>query len=126
MGTELDLDDVVAGNPLAERELKWLRKELKLIEHKCITCGVAATHPNAELTLRADYMKWDSPQAQAVRSLRAECDKLRAAEAWTRAQSAKYPTKPSDSNTYSAGFDVGYALAMEQAARAFDVRPNAG
>lgn len=126
MGTELDLDDVVAGNPLAERQLKLLRAELKLTEHKCITCGVAAAHPNAELTLRKDYMKWDSPQAQAVRALRTECDKLRAAEVWTRAQAAKYPTKPSAGNTYSAGFDVGYALAMEQAARAFDAVPNAG
>ena len=78
MGTELDLDDVVAGNPLAERQLKWLRAELMLIEHRCITCGVAATHPNAELTLRADYMKWDSPQAQAVRELRADRDRSKA------------------------------------------------
>lgn len=55
---------------------KQLRKEVKLLEHKVITCGVAASHPDAALTLRADYMKWDSPQAQEVRKLRAERDQL--------------------------------------------------
>lgn len=55
-----------------------LRDALKLMEHKVITCGVAATHPDAALTMRADYMKWDSPQAEAVRALRAERDDLRA------------------------------------------------
>lgn len=54
-----------------------------------------------------------------------EIKRLRAAESWIRAQAAKYPTKPSAGSTYSAGFDVGYALAMEQAARTFDAAPNA-
>ena len=55
-----------------------LRAELKLMEHKVITCGVAATNPDAGLTLRDDYMQWNSPQADAVRALRAERDSLRA------------------------------------------------
>jgi hypothetical protein len=55
----------------------------------------------------------------------AEIERLRAAEVWTRLRAAKYPTKPSAGNTYSDGFDIGYAMAMEQAARAFDSPPNA-
>jgi cell division protein FtsB len=55
-----------------------LIKENKLLEHKIITCGVAATHEDAELTNRGAYAdKWDSPQAQAVRELRAERDALK-------------------------------------------------
>jgi len=53
-----------------------LRAELKLMEHKVITCGVAATNPDAGLTLRDGYMQWTSPQADAVRALRAERDSL--------------------------------------------------
>lgn len=63
-------------------------------------------------------------RARTERAQRAEYKRLRAAEQWVRAQAAKYPTKPSSGNTYSAGFDVGYALAREQAARAFDAVPN--
>lgn len=59
-------------------EIARLRAELKLMEHKVITCGVAATNPDAGLTLRDDYMQWNSPQADAVRALRAERDSLRA------------------------------------------------
>lgn len=55
-----------------------LRSELKLMERKVITCGVAATNPDAGLTLRDGYMQWTSPQADAVRALRAERDSLRA------------------------------------------------
>lgn len=62
----------------AERDA-W-QAECKLVEHKLLTCGVAATHPDPELSSRQkDYGgKWDSPQAEDVRKLRAERDQLRA------------------------------------------------
>lgn len=52
--------------------------ECKLMEHKVITCGVAAHHPDANLTRTGAYAeKWDSPQAEDVRKLRAERDAAR-------------------------------------------------
>lgn len=66
----------------AEAERDELRAEYKTVTHKVITCGVAATHPNANLTNTGAYKeKWDSPQAESVRSLRAERDKLAAENA---------------------------------------------
>ncbi len=60
----------------AERD-DW-KASSKLMEHKVITCGVAATNPDAELTRRGAYgEKWNSPQAEAVRVLRAERDAVR-------------------------------------------------
>lgn len=59
-------------------EVEELRKELNLTTHKLITCGVAASHPDAALSTRGAYAgKWDSQQAQEVRKLRAQCDALR-------------------------------------------------
>jgi hypothetical protein len=72
----------------------------------------------------AEFIAAGHEAAAIIREQQAEIERLRAAESWTRAQTAKYPTKPSAGSTYSAGFDVGYALAMEQAARAFDAVPN--
>lgn len=55
----------------AEAERDAFRKELLLMEHKVITCGVAASHPDKLLTTHGAYKtKWDSPQAQSVRELR--------------------------------------------------------
>lgn len=55
-----------------------LRKEHKLLTHKIITCGVAASHPDASLSHRGAYAeKWDSQQAQEVRALRKQRDELR-------------------------------------------------
>lgn len=72
MGTELDIDDVTADHPLARRELDALRDDAQILTHKIITCGVAARHPDANLTRSGAYAsKWDSPQAQEVRRLRA-------------------------------------------------------
>ena len=57
----------------AERERDEALKECKLLEHKVITCGVAAAHPNAALTETGAYKeKWNSPQAESVRQLRRE------------------------------------------------------
>lgn len=55
-------------------------KHAKLVEHKVITCGVAARHPDANLSRTGSYAgKWDSPQAQDVRALRADRDRLKSA-----------------------------------------------
>lgn len=67
---------------LARQEIETLKgdkkalvTECKLLTHKVITCGVAATHPDAALTTTGAYAdKWDSPQAQSVRELRARAD----------------------------------------------------
>lgn len=79
--------NAIAAELLAKREeCEALQRERddwkassKLMEHKVITCGVAATNPDAELTRRGAYgEKWNSPQAEAVRVLRAERDAARA------------------------------------------------
>lgn len=59
-----------------ERERDEALSENALLTYKILTCGVAASHPNPELSRRAkDYGgPWDSPQAEAVRKLRAERD----------------------------------------------------
>lgn len=53
--------------------------ERDLMEKKVITCGVAATHPDPLLTAtKTCYVEtWNSPQADAVRSLRKERDALK-------------------------------------------------
>lgn len=62
------------------RERDEWRASHKLLEHKIITCGVAASHPDASLSHRGAYAeKWDSQQAQEVRKLRAERDRYKAA-----------------------------------------------
>jgi len=54
------------------KQLAEARERVKLLEHKIITCGVAASHPDPELSRRkSDYGgPWDSPQAEEVRKLR--------------------------------------------------------
>ena len=56
------------------------RKQCDTLIHQVICCGVAARHPDATLTTRGAYAgKWNSPQAEEVRKLRAERDALLAA-----------------------------------------------
>lgn len=58
--------------------IKGLKEALARTTHQVITCGVAARHPDANLSRReSDYGgKWDSPQAESVRQLRKERDEL--------------------------------------------------
>lgn len=59
-------------------EVSMLREYYDLANHKVITCGVAASHPDAGLASRGAYKeKWDSPQAEEVRKLRSEADSFR-------------------------------------------------
>lgn len=61
----------------AESERDALQAERLLMEHKVITCGVAANFP--DMSSAGEYgKKWDSPQAQDVRKLRAKHDALAA------------------------------------------------
>lgn len=69
---------------------QW-RKDYNLQTHKVITCGVAADHPDPKLTLRADYMQWNSPQAERVRALRERADKAEAEIARLRAEEPAQP-----------------------------------
>lgn len=53
------------------------RRECKLLTHMVITCGIAASHPDANLTRTGVYAgEWDSQQAEEVRALRADRDEL--------------------------------------------------
>ncbi len=80
------LDADVEGDSIALHSrivagLKAWKAEVELTTHKIITCGVAASHPDANLSRTQAYGgKWDSPQAQKVRELRDERDALRAAQ----------------------------------------------
>lgn len=66
-------------------EVEQLRNRVELLTHQVITCGVAASHPDANLSRTKSYgSTWDSPQAAQVRTLRddrdrllAECERLR-------------------------------------------------
>jgi hypothetical protein len=67
----------VAKRLKAENE-EW-RKQCDTLTHQVICCGVAARHPDATLTTRGAYAgKWNSQQAEEVRKLRADRDRLRA------------------------------------------------
>lgn len=67
--TEMELEIVL-------KECEVLKKELSLMEHKVITCGVAATNKEAETKCSAYLTKWNSPQAERVRKLREDKDAL--------------------------------------------------
>jgi hypothetical protein len=61
-----------------ERENEAFRSECDTLRHQVITCGVAATHPDANLTRTGAYAdKWNSRQAEEVRTLRAENETFR-------------------------------------------------
>lgn len=70
--------EMLANHRQREQELL---EAVALATHQVITCGVAAKHPDANLSRReSDYGgKWDSPQAESVRQLRQERDELLAA-----------------------------------------------
>jgi hypothetical protein len=62
---------------LVAAEVRRLREENAAVTaeltHKIITCGVAATHPDPELT-KGYPQSWQSAQADQVRELRKHCD----------------------------------------------------
>ncbi|MBL0492648.1 hypothetical protein [Aeromonas veronii] len=68
--------------------IKGLKEALARTTHQVITCGVAARHPDPNLSRReSDYGgKWDSPQAESVRQLRQERDELLSALEWSDKQ----------------------------------------
>lgn len=62
----------------AQCELEQLREQVDTLTHQVICCGVAASHPDPNLTKRGEYAgKWDSSQAEEVRKLRAENERLK-------------------------------------------------
>lgn len=66
---------------LTERnaELEGFREHCDLLTHKVITCGVAADHPDANLSRTGAYSsKWNSPQAERVRVLRDRAERAEA------------------------------------------------
>ncbi len=72
---EAERDSLAATVAELRAEVERLRAALHIETHKVITCGVAASHPDASLSRRMEYAgKWDSPQAQDVRKLRDRAD----------------------------------------------------
>jgi len=74
-------------------ELRAYKAECSLLTHKVITCGVAATHPDVNLTRTGAYIgEWNSPQAERVRELRqrAEAAEQRARENEADAKRYRY------------------------------------
>lgn len=62
---------------LRAQNAAW-RKQCDTLTHQVICCGVAASHPDATLTTRGAYAgKWNSAQAEEVRKLRSDRDRLR-------------------------------------------------
>jgi hypothetical protein len=62
-----------------EAELARVVKLADLYQHMVLTCGVAATHPDPNLTRTGAYAaKWNSQQANEVRALRDKYETLRA------------------------------------------------
>lgn len=73
---------VTAAEEVAElrAEVEAWQKQCDRLTHQVICCGVAASHPDATLTTRGAYAgKWNSAQAEEVRKLRIDRDRLRAA-----------------------------------------------
>lgn len=59
-------------------ERNAFKKECDVLRHQVITCGVAATHSDPDLTRTGSYSKeWNSAQAEMVRELRTERDELK-------------------------------------------------
>jgi hypothetical protein len=69
--------NVTAALASAQAREEELRAEVALLTHKLITCGVAADHPNPNLTRTGAYAsEWDSQQAERVRGLRDRAERL--------------------------------------------------
>jgi hypothetical protein len=80
-----------ANNLIAELESERdaFRKQATLNQHMVITCGVAASHPDPNLSRTGAYASaWNSEQANKVRALRDDRDRLRARVAELEAQIA--------------------------------------
>jgi hypothetical protein len=70
-----------ANSRLAELETERdaFRTQATLNQHMVITCGVAASHPDPNLSRTGAYASaWNSEQANKVRALRDDRDRLRA------------------------------------------------
>ena len=76
--TTLTKAELRAENERLREYIGAQRKDMQLLTCKILTCGVAAEHRDPELSRRAkDYGgPWDSPQAQLVRELRDDRDRL--------------------------------------------------
>jgi len=58
-------------------EIEAFAKENDTLRHQVIACGVAASHPDVNLSRTGAYAgKWNSQQAESVRNLRAERDAM--------------------------------------------------
>ena len=118
----------------AEKDIAPWRKEVKLLTHKVICCGVAASHPDPLLTTHGVYAnEWNSQQAEEVRALRRDRDALRASAEKDRADAERYRIWRDDyTEAHSGGPSsllidladawtpdgVDYAIDKERAARA--------
>jgi hypothetical protein len=81
MSARHEFDALGAEVRRLREEREALAEENQLLTHKVITCGVAASHPDPNLSRHPKHYggKWDSPQAEAVRKVRSERDAAREA-----------------------------------------------
>lgn len=78
MGAERELALRAQVARLEAENAAW-REHAETLTHQVICCGVAVSHPDPDLTKHGAYAgKWNSAQAEEVRKLRAERDRLRA------------------------------------------------
>ena len=73
--SQATVDTLRAQLEAAEAEVERWHQQSELHKHMVITCGVAATHSDPNLTLTGAYKeKWNSQQAESVRALRARAE----------------------------------------------------
>lgn len=78
--TQQEIDRLTRELTEARAEIEAFAVENDTLRHQVIACGVAASHPDVNLSRTGAYAgKWNSQQAESVRNLRAERDALRAA-----------------------------------------------
>ena len=75
--TQQELDRLTRELAEARAEIEAFAVENDTLRHQVIACGVAASHPDVNLSRTGAYAgKWNSQQAESVRNLRAERDAL--------------------------------------------------
>lgn len=112
--------DIESERDALRKDFETALEECKLLTHKVITCGVAASHPDASLAHTGVYKgKWDSPQAEEVRKLRAERDALKAEVALRKSEVELFRDKLKARCDEVAKLSAA-AAQMREALEAFD------
>lgn len=94
------------------RQLAEAMTECSLLTHKVITCGVAARHPDPNLSRTGAYAgEWNSQQAEDVRALRDRAEQAEAQLAEAKAELHKR----TDSVIVASGVALACSVAVKEA-----------